>query len=328
MTTNKIIKPKVTILMATYNGEEFVKEQIESIIVQSYDNWDLLIRDDQSTDDTLNILTEYEKKEARIKIIRDENGNVGQCTNFDLLMQRCLNVEGYYMFADQDDVWNSNKVELSLRKIMEVEKTTNQGIPILIYTNYLISDSELSQTKLAYKKPFYYSKKELASRLLVQNWMMGCTMIINNPLLELSVNIPIEAENHDNWIAILSSLVGRVDFLNETTMKHRIHSNNVTTQIKTASFSARLVRLFSRFRTNNKTFEKRTLLLTHIKNRIIDYSDQDGLETLGNYSNLLKTRGFEAVNIAYKYKFNGVNKIQTTLLFMQLMVKNTKPKSF
>lgn len=317
------IKQKVIILMATYNGEKYLREQINSIVNQTYTNWELLIRDDKSTDGTINIISEYEENDERIKILRDNIGNVGQCANFDLLMHQCLDKDAYYMFADQDDIWNSNKIELSITKMIGLEKISSENMPILVYTNYLVTDSKLLNEKFAYKNPMHYSDKELASRLFVQNWIMGCTMMMNKTLLELTVNIPSEAKNHDNWIAIIASLTGVVELLNEPTMKHRIHSNNVTTQIKTTSFKERLVRIYKRFNTNNKEFENRTLLYNHIKNRIIRHTNQNGLEILNNYSNVLQTRGFQALSIAYKSNFFGVNKIQTTLFFLQLYLKKS-----
>ena len=318
-----IFKKKVIILMATYNGEKYIREQINSILMQSFTNWELLIRDDNSSDDTMRILEEYEKNEARVKILRDNLGNVGQCANFDLLMQHCLAEDAYFMFADQDDIWNPNKIELSIKKIIDVEKSSNYKTPILIYTNYVITDSNLLGSHVAYRSTLHYSKYELACRLLVQNWVMGCTVIINKSLLELSINIPSEAENHDNWMAIIASLAGKIAFLNETTMKHRIHSNNVTTQTHTTSFKARILRVYNRFKTNDRAFEKRTRLLNHIKNRVIRFVDQEGLEIVKNYSDTLQTRGFKALSIAYKSKFFGVNKIQTMLFFMQLYLKKS-----
>ena len=79
MTENR----KIDILMATYNGEKYLAEQIDSIISQTYKNWNLLIRDDGSSDSTFKILLEYEKKDDRIKIVKDEKGNLGIAKNFE-----------------------------------------------------------------------------------------------------------------------------------------------------------------------------------------------------------------------------------------------------
>ncbi|MHB9334492.1 glycosyltransferase, partial [Fusobacterium polymorphum] len=103
------MNPKIEILMATYNGEKYVGEQIDSIIHQTYKNWKLLIRDDNSTDKTLEILKEYEKKDKRIKIIEDKKGNLGFVKNFEELLNNSK--EDWVMFSDQDDYWLENKIE-------------------------------------------------------------------------------------------------------------------------------------------------------------------------------------------------------------------------
>lgn len=313
--------PKVFVLMATYNGEKYIKEQIESILNQSYTNWELLVRDDGSIDKTYDILREYEKCDNRIKIIQDELGNIGQCANFNILMQYCENKNGYFMFSDQDDLWNNDKIEVSLYKIMDTERLSKTLEPTMIYTNYLVVDENLCFKNKAYSTSMNYSKKELASRLLVQNWIMGCTIIINKNLLGLSIGIPKEADNHDNWLAILCSLTGEIVFLNEVTMKHRIHSNNVTTQTKTTSMKYRVYRTCKRFRLNNEMFDKRMILLKHIMQRTLSVINTEGTETLKNYTEIMKTKGLRSLQIAYKFKFFGVNSIQTMLFLIQLLIK-------
>ena len=114
------MKPKIDILMATYNGGKYVEEQLKSIISQSYENWNLVIRDDGSSDNTLKILNEYSKNDKRIHIISDNKGNLGLVKNFEELMKR--STEEYIMFSDQDDVWVDNKINILLQKMLEIEK--------------------------------------------------------------------------------------------------------------------------------------------------------------------------------------------------------------
>jgi rhamnosyltransferase len=307
--------------MATYNGEDYITDQINSIISQTYCNWKLYIRDDKSKDKTIEIIEKFAKNDSRIRIIRDDYQNVGQNSNFDLLMKECVNENGYFMFADQDDVWFTQKIELSLKRIESIEKSENFDTPILIYTNYYVSTSNLIKNKIAYKKKQNYSKNEVISRIFVQNWIMGCTVLINKSLLNLSINIPTEAKNHDNWIAILASLNGKIDYISEPTMKHRIHSNNVTTNKTTTSFISRLVRLNKRFKNNNESFINRLYLLTHVEKRLIN-KNKENLFILFKYKEMLQSRGLKALNIACRTKFYGVNRIQTLLFFAQLIFKN------
>ena len=106
----------IDILMATYNGEKYLREQIDSILEQSYTEFRLLISDDCSTDDTRNILNEYVKKDRRV-IVFLQNKNIGAVKNFQYLMEK---VESdYFMFSDQDDIWQKDKIRKSIHKIEE-----------------------------------------------------------------------------------------------------------------------------------------------------------------------------------------------------------------
>ena len=107
---------KIDILLATYNGEKYIKEQIDSILNQSYTNFNLIISDDSSTDSTVEILKEYEKKDERIKLIVQKE-NLGYIKNFEYLLTQ-VNSK-YYMFSDQDDFWVNDKVLKSYNKLVK-----------------------------------------------------------------------------------------------------------------------------------------------------------------------------------------------------------------
>ena len=117
---------KIDILMATYNGEKYLSEQIESIISQTYTEWNLLVRDDGSSDNTCVILTEYEKKDSRIKVIKDNKGNLGIVKNFEELLYNS-NSE-FIMFTDQDDVWKKDKIEIMMRYIDDSDLIISDAI--------------------------------------------------------------------------------------------------------------------------------------------------------------------------------------------------------
>ncbi len=124
---------KIDILMATYNGERFLREQIDSILEQSFSDFRLLISDDLSKDNTREILNEYVKKDRRV-IVFLQNKNLGTVQNFEFLMQK---VESkYFMFSDQDDIWQKDKIEKSLEKIEETKSD-------LVYTNLQVVDQNI-----------------------------------------------------------------------------------------------------------------------------------------------------------------------------------------
>ena len=137
---------KIDILMATYNGEKYVSEQIKSILQQTYKNWTLIIRDDNSDDNTLKILYKYQKKDKRIKIINDSMGNLGFVKNFEELLK--YSDSDFIMFSDQDDIWYNNKVEKMYNRII----TENNNIPILVHCNASVCDSNLKLIKKRFIK--------------------------------------------------------------------------------------------------------------------------------------------------------------------------------
>ena len=107
---------QIDILMATYNGEKYLRKQIESILNQTYKNFRLIISDDCSTDKTREIIKEYENKDERITSYF-QSKNLGYVKNFEFLLEKVQN--DIYMLSDQDDVWNDTKVEHSYKKLKE-----------------------------------------------------------------------------------------------------------------------------------------------------------------------------------------------------------------
>ena len=105
--------------MATYNGEKYLAEQLDSIINQTYHNWNLLIRDDNSTDRTLEIIQDYQKKDNRIKLLKDNKGNLGIVKNFEELLKN--SESEFIMFSDQDDIWIENKLDAYLKTAEKIK---------------------------------------------------------------------------------------------------------------------------------------------------------------------------------------------------------------
>lgn len=108
----------IAILMATYNGEKYLGEQIESILAQTYKDWHLYIHDDGSKDNTVTILKEFVAKHSQQITLLEYSSQGGACRNFLSMLER---VDApYYMFSDQDDVWLNEKIEIEYKKIKEL----------------------------------------------------------------------------------------------------------------------------------------------------------------------------------------------------------------
>jgi len=220
-------KSSVIILMATYNGSLYVEEQIQSIIDQTYSDWELIIRDDGSTDNTVEIVKSYLKIDNRIKFIKTISNYKGACANFSNLYSwmKLNRSEHYVMFSDQDDIWMENKIQVSIDVLKRVECGSN-NIPFLAYGN-LDLVNELG-------KPIDHSlglSDHLAiNTLIAQNCAFGCTMIMNKQLVDKITNIPETIENHDYWIALSAASFGKAHYIEQKLIKYRQHSQNVTNQ--------------------------------------------------------------------------------------------------
>lgn len=216
----------VDVLMATYNGEDYIEEQIESILNQSYTKWKLYIRDDGSTDNTLEIIEKFSAKyPKKIFLVKDDKKGLGAKGNFKELMRYSSN--DYCMFSDQDDIWLKDKIEKSFEKIKSLEELYGIDTPILVHTDLRVVDENKKIINNSFWKYQNLNPNNIQLRkLLVENIVTGCTMIINKPLLNLSKNIPKESVMHDAWIALVASAKGKVYSLDEQTILYRQHSKN------------------------------------------------------------------------------------------------------
>ena len=213
---------KIEILLATYNGEKYLNEQIDSIINQTYKNWKLLIRDDGSEDRTLEILKEYEKRDERISILRDNKGNLGFVKNFEELLKNSS--EEFIMFSDQDDYWLENKIEkyIGVLENLDVEKLKK---PLLIHSNSFVCDEKLN----ILKKNFVDSKVALqygGNGYFFAYFVQGSTTLINRKLIDLGLPFLKSVTLHDRYFHLLVEFFGNRIFIDESLIKYRQHRNN------------------------------------------------------------------------------------------------------
>lgn len=217
----------IEILMATYNGEKFISHQIESILGQSFDNWQLLIRDDGSLDGTLDIIYGYiNKYPEKIKIIKDSLKNLGPAKSFEQLLNH--STAEYVMFSDQDDIWLPQKIENSFNRLKNLEQSNTHDIPLMVFTDLIVTDKSLDTIKKSFWE--YQSLDPSISKnweiLLSQNVVTGCTMLFNRTAVKLALPFPPFKIMHDHHIAVIVSKYGKVDFIRDATILYRQHGDN------------------------------------------------------------------------------------------------------
>lgn len=213
---------RIAILMSTYNGEKYLQQQIDSIRDQSFNDWELFIRDDGSSDNTVAIVNENTSKDPRIKYIDDVEHNLGPKKSFFKLLK---NIEAdYYFFCDQDDVWTKNKLATMLKYIKNQEQEFNG--PLLVYCGLQCTDSNLEITNNDFEK--IIGKLAKPYDRFIGNDMPGVVMLFNRKVRDifLKTNDYDEIEMHDWWIALIAAMFGKVIFIDEKLVLYRQHGNN------------------------------------------------------------------------------------------------------
>ena len=191
----------INILLSTFNGAKYLAQQLDSIVVQSYSDWRLLVRDDGSTDNTWTILQSYADKDPRITIYQDGK-NIGAMRSFERLLTQNSDAE-YYAFCDQDDVWEPDKLSLSLNAIHQAEQQYPNK-PIVIHTDLKVVDSQLRLLA-----PSFWQYSNLRPDLLdthlrylaISNSVTGGTMLFNQQARSCALPFSEKAYMHDAWIA-------------------------------------------------------------------------------------------------------------------------------
>lgn len=225
---------KVLILMSTYNGEKYLREQLDSIINQSFSPIDILVRDDGSNDGTIHILEEYSVK----KLLQWYTGeNLRPAKSFMNLVNNCQNTYDYYAFCDQDDFWKNNKIEEA------VSKLSDKTVPALYYCATDNVDSDLQH--IDYFMRNANASSSLYSSIKTGSLIPGCTMVFNRKLLDvLRLYFPTYIGMHDNWVHLVCLAVHGIVVADENAnILYRQHINNAVGSAK-KSFKFRFERFF------------------------------------------------------------------------------------
>ncbi len=214
----------VQILMAVYNGGSFLSAQVDSILSQTYDGWELLISDDCSTDDSLKLIRDYCARDSRIRLVLDGKRYGSAKKHFMALLREAD--APYVMTCDQDDVWDSDKIAVTLEAMQGKEQGDK---PLLVCTDLRVVDhglNEISPSFLAYSG--MDASKLTFGYFLASCLVTGCTMMANKPLLEL-LQVPCNEDAlvmHDWWASLVAAAFGEVFHLDRATISYRQHGDN------------------------------------------------------------------------------------------------------
>lgn len=210
---------KVAVILSTYNGEKYLKEQIDSVLGQTYENFDLIIRDDGSKDKTISIIQEYLKDNKNIKLI--EGKNLGFIKSFYTLLEDNENYD-YYTFADQDDIWEKEKIELLVKEL----ENENKEKPNLVFSDFDYYDENMKFLKQGPR-----NRKFSFENSLVECVSPGMTMMINKTTRDILVkNKSNSSLFHDWWCYMICSAFGQIKYVKKSLVKYRRLNKSVTAE--------------------------------------------------------------------------------------------------
>ena len=219
---------KVEILLATFNGEPYLSEQLDSILSQDTQNWHLTASDDGSSDRTVEILDAYAQRYPE-KITRVVSGRQfhNAKDHFFWLMEQCGG--DYIQFCDQDDVWHPDKLRLLQEALEEAEAAYGADTPLLAFSDQAVVDKNLELIAPSMMVLQQQDSRALDYRnLLYQNVVSGCTMAINRPLAKLAAGCTDTQQviMHDWWLALTAARFGKMVYVDQATIDYRQHGDN------------------------------------------------------------------------------------------------------
>lgn len=292
-------KPLVTIIIATYNGELYLIEQLESLLNQSFKDYQILIADDASTDNTFNILKEYAEIYHNINIIQNEK-QLGFVTNFEKLL--ISSETKYIAFCDQDDIWHHNKLE---KAINSLENIGRDDTPLLFHSDLRVVNGEkkILFNSFFQMRGYSFSNNRSVDIMLGRSGIMGNSMVINKVLKDKVLPFPKELVVHDYWIALVNELFGQRITLDEPLLDYRIHDSNCSNSIKKITENKLLKYFFDRKLKLPYHEIKRELVIQNLLERfILEERDNVLIEKFLDYLFFKKNKIY-LISILLKYNF-------------------------
>lgn len=315
------MKELVSIAMATYNGEKYLQEQLDSIYAQTYKNFEVIVVDDVSTDDTVLILEEYKREYGLIYFLNDTN--LGVTKNFEKAISLCKGE--YIALVDQDDIWLPHKIDVLYNNIGEYS---------LIYSNAVIindrSEQQNKTTEEIYPLCCLDSKTEnLYNYIVLNSFILGCSTMFKRELLTDLIPIYVSSRNHDWWLTLCAHNRNGIKYVDEVLYYYRHHDNNYSRQGFKTSFAQKVFEFYS----DKRNLDRKEKMIEQYKiiEYLLKYNDpikEKEKKFLTNmkvhYVSFFKTKiHFKAFLISLKYEkymFFNKNKFENKLhIFSRLI---------
>ncbi len=301
----------VSIAMCTYNGQRFIKEQLDSLLNQTHTNIELVITDDCSTDDTINIINSYKKRDKRIQLYQNEK-NLGFVKNFEKAIYLCTG--DYIALADQDDIWKENKIELFLNEIKE---------NILIYSDAILIDDKGKELGSELIRPTNnLIQGSLNKAFIFTNCVSGNTLLFKKELVDYILPMPNKISYHDRWIAFVASTLGTISFTQESMTYYRRYPEQITVRVE-KSYKG----FFDKFKQKKQSRLKDAQILIDDLKAFLSLSILKDAETIELLKLLLK-HNTNYANIYYDKKLHKILKKYQNEIFAMVKKKIRNKRAF
>jgi len=257
---------KVDILLSTFNGEQFLQQQLDSLVRQNYTNWNLIVRDDGSSDSTVAILESFMKEhDSKVHIIRD-GLHLDVAESFLKLLR--LSKNPYILFCDQDDIWHPDKINTLLTLMLKTE-SGRVDIPVCAFSKAELIDQLNIPMKIVVPDIHRFNINTKPTAFFFANYVPGCCLMLNSKVRVLADLFDCKGLYHDHFCIIITAILGKLAFCPNSLISYRIHEKNTVgyRRIK-LNFRDRLFLIkaqFKRILSNNKYRDLYSTYLSLIK---------------------------------------------------------------
>ena len=297
----------VLVLMSTYNGEAYLRKQLDSILHQDKVGVHLMVRDDGSTDHTCEILAEYAEKYPNLEWQTSEN--VGFVRSFSILAEKALSFPetvDYYAFSDQDDIWMPNKLKTACRYL----EGFNQDTPLLFSSNSLFVDDNMSVLGTFHSETPHYTKQNV----MIYPTEQGCSMVFNRSALVLYDANPPKNAWHDRWMCLICNFLGKSVYCQTPLFYYRIHGGNMIG--KKQKFWDRIVDDVKFFFTSDAKNSQMVEEFYHSYRSQLSDEDRDVLNVFLHYKGSFKNKWKIVMSPEYQRASNWQERMRKAILLL------------
>ncbi len=221
-----VTQPRLEVVLPTYNGALYLEAQLASIHAQSLRPERIFLRDDGSTDGTVELIQELQQRYGDWLQVLPSATKLGCTSNVNALLQ--ATTAPYVALADQDDYWLPDKLQTAFRQLQHLEAIHRSETPLLVHSDLELVDADLCSLRLRYwRKQRLHPQRTALRDLALTNVVTGCTVLVNRSLLDQALPIPPEALMHDWWLALVASARGRLEVVSPPGVLYRQHRANV-----------------------------------------------------------------------------------------------------